>query len=222
MNKKILYAIIILLSFSLLGSIIINYNLHKQTDKMIIDATNTTNSDTKAKPSPSAVKENGVSNESKIDEAKSNDTQQNEIYVDVGGAVKNPGVYRFKQGERVIDAINKAGGLEEDADTSTINMAKKLTDEEKVYIPKKGETPPQVVSGTSSGNSGVLPTNAKININTASLQELDSLPGIGPVTAQRIIDYRNQNGPFKSIEEIKNVSRIGDKIFEQIKDKITI
>lgn len=222
MNKKILYAIIILLSFSLLGSIIINYNLHKQTDKMIIDATNTTNSDTKAKPSSSMVKENGVSNESKIDEAKSNDTQQKEIYVDVGGAVKNPGVYGFKQGERVIDAINKAGGLEDDADTSTINMAKKLTDEEKVYIPKKGETPPQVVSGTSSSNSGVLPTNAKININTASLQELDSLPGIGPVTAQRIIDYRNQNGPFKSIEEIKNVSRIGDKIFEQIKDKITI
>ncbi|WP_322786105.1 helix-hairpin-helix domain-containing protein [Caldanaerobius polysaccharolyticus] len=206
MSRRVLYVIIALLSFSLLGSLMLNYNLHKQVDQIIITADSVPSSVSESKG------ENAVS--------RKDNAIPKEIYVDVSGAVKNPGVYKFKQGDRIIDAVNRAGGLMADADTSQVNLAKKLADEEKVYIPKKGEKLPQPAANVSTVG-GETPAEGKININTASLQELDTLPGIGPVIAQRIIDYRNQNGPFKSIEEIKNVSRIGDKLYEQIKDKIT-
>lgn len=218
MNKKTLYTIIVLLSFALIGSVVINYNLRKQADQMVID--NAMYSD--ASGNVSNIGKDASLNKDKAGENNALGSESIKIYVDVGGAVKNPGVYTFKQGDRVIDAINEAGGLRDNADVSSINLAKKLADEEKIYVPIKGEQLPQIIAQSGLGNNNGSTENDKININTASLQELDSLPGIGPVTAQRIIDYRNKNGPFKSIDEIKNVNRIGDKIFEQIKDKITI
>ncbi len=147
------------------------------------------------------------------------------IVVYVTGAVKNPGVYTLEEGNRVKDAIEIAGGHLPDADLLRLNLAQKVHDEDKLYVPQIGEAPEQsefedttyeATVGLSSKNDG------KININTAGETELTQLPGIGPVTAQKIMDYRKTNGLFKTIDDIKNVSGIGDKKFEQIKDKIKV
>jgi competence protein ComEA len=136
------------------------------------------------------------------------------LVVYVSGAVANPGVYSLPDGSRVADALNAAGGATAEADLSRINLAKHVSDAEQVHIPKIGEAAPtQAAPGVPSG---------KININTATAAELDQLPGIGPALAQRIIDYRTQNGPFKTIEDLKKVKGIGDALFEQIKDRITV
>ncbi|MDN5332580.1 MAG: competence protein ComEA [Tepidanaerobacteraceae bacterium] len=140
------------------------------------------------------------------------------IVVHVAGAVKNPGVYELDEGSRAIDAIKAAGGYLPEADTVSINLAKKLQDEQMLYIPRVGESP----AAGDAGSGGILPSDGKININSAGLEELDRLPGIGPALAQRIIDYRNQHGPFKSVEELKNVSGIGEKRFEEIKNFVKV
>lgn len=138
------------------------------------------------------------------------------IMIHISGEVYKPGLIELKQGDRVKDAVDLAGGLKKDADLDRINLAKKVEDEEKIYIPKVGE---------EVGMELPLYTNEsksnKININLCSLEELVNLPGIGEVIGKRIIEYRKSN-PFKSIEEIKNVSGIGDKKFEGIKDLITV
>ncbi len=132
------------------------------------------------------------------------------IFVDIDGAVINPGVYELIEGSRVIDAINLAGGLKEKAFTQNLNKARKLIDGEKIYIYVEGDV---VVESLSENNL--------ININTASANVLMTLPGIGEVYANRIIDYRNTK-KFSSIEEIKNIQGIGDKTFEKFKELITI
>ncbi|MDI6601471.1 MAG: helix-hairpin-helix domain-containing protein [Thermoanaerobacteraceae bacterium] len=144
------------------------------------------------------------------------------VFVHVAGQVKNPGVYELKNGLRVIDAVNMAGGPLQDADLDSLNLAKKLSDEEKIYVPKKGEMPPASNNVPNSAVQSSTAINGKININTAGIEELKSLPGIGDVLARNIIDYRNANGPFNKIEDIVNVPKIGPKTFENIKDKITI
>ncbi len=147
------------------------------------------------------------------DKEEENNSEQikKDIYVDIDGAVVNPGVYKLAEGSRVIDAVNLAGGLRDDAITQNLNKARILIDGEKVYIYEEGER--DIIA--SDDNGGL------ININSASLDSLMSLPGIGEVYAKRIIDYRN-NKKFSSIEEIKNISGIGDKTFEKLKDLITI
>ncbi len=145
------------------------------------------------------------------------------IMVHISGQVYSPGLVELVRGDRLIDAVNFAGGLTKDADLDRINLAKKLEDEEKIYIPKIGESnePLLAISEeliTQSRSSGNKTT---ININTANLDELDTLPGVGKVIAQRIIDYRTTS-PFKTIDDLKNVSGIGDKIFNGLKDLITI
>ena len=131
----------------------------------------------------------------------------NYVYVDVKGEVENPGVYRVSDKCRVFQVIEIAGGLTDKSDTSTINLASKINDEQMIVIPSKDSTT------TYTG---------LININTANATLLDSLPGIGYSTATNIIEYRTNNGSFKSKEEIKLVNGIGDAIYEQIKDLITI
>jgi competence protein ComEA len=131
----------------------------------------------------------------------------NYVYVDVKGEVENPGVYRVSDKCRVFQVIEIAGGLTDTSDTSTINLASKINDEQMIVIPSKDSTT------TYTG---------LININTANATLLDSLPGIGYSTATNIIEYRTNNGSFKSKEEIKLVNGIGDAIYEQIKDLITI
>ena len=158
------------------------------------------------------------------------------IVVDIAGAVKNPGVVYLIEGSRVNDAVTEAGGLAENADTILVNLAAKLSDGDKVYIPeeKKNEKsassePAGIItniisnSADSSNSSGASGSGSSlININTADSEQLQALSGVGPATAQKIIDYRNKSGGFKKIEDIMKVSGIGAKTYEKLKDKITI
>ncbi|MGB9886015.1 MAG: helix-hairpin-helix domain-containing protein [Moorellales bacterium] len=143
------------------------------------------------------------------------------LRVHVAGAVARPGVYELPAGSRVIDAVQAAGPLPE-ADVNALNLAAPLADGQKVTVPLKGEVPAQATVGT--GITGIAATggSGQININTATAQELEALPGIGPTLARRIVAYREEHGPFRTVEDIKNVSGIGEGRFAQIKDLITV
>ncbi|HEY4691192.1 MAG TPA: helix-hairpin-helix domain-containing protein [Anaerolineae bacterium] len=143
-------------------------------------------------------------------------TQRTSIRVYVSGAVKKPDVYALPVGSIVKDALDAAGGPAADADLDRINLATALSDGLQVHVPRKGESSVAPL-GSTPGASATGP----IDINTATVEQLDALPGIGPAIAQRIIDYRTANGPFASIEQIKDVKGIGDALFEKIKDLIT-
>jgi competence protein ComEA len=143
------------------------------------------------------------------------------IVVQVTGAVPRPGVYALAQGSRVQDAISAAGGFLAEADKTGINLARALDDGEQLDIPYVEGASPVILDAPTA--IGAAPSSAElVNINTASSAELDTLPGIGPTTAQKIIDYRQQNGPFLSIEDIVNVSGIGPGTYEKLKDLITV
>lgn len=147
--------------------------------------------------------------------------EKEKIVVHVAGAVNKPGVYTLEEGDRVKDALDIAGGITPEADLECLNLALRLHDEDKLYVPKIGEIADSLDYSKSSSIAGISSNDDdKININTATEAELVQLPGIGPVTAQKIIAYRESNGKFSNVEDIKNVSGIGDKKFKQIKDKI--
>lgn len=147
------------------------------------------------------------------------------IQVYVSGAVARPGVYAIPWDSRVEQAIHAAGGAAADADLVRVNLAQRVYDEQQIYVPYKNEqaTPvlptavPRLISSEISSAPGL-----KVNINTASAGELETLPGIGPTLAQRVVDYRQSNGPFQCPDDIKKVKGIGDGIFAQIKDLITV
>jgi competence protein ComEA len=145
------------------------------------------------------------------------------IVVEVRGAIAKPGVYTLPAGSRVQDVIALAGDLTTNAETRALNLARKVNDGEQLYIPAIGEATPTTVPVASKATPGAskAPTG-KININTATIAELDTLPGIGPAIAQRIIEYRAQNGAFQKIEDLKKVRGIGDVLFDQIKDLVTV
>lgn len=143
------------------------------------------------------------------------------IRVYVSGAVRQPDVYELPPGSIVQHAVNAAGGPTSDADLDHINLALELRDQQQVYVPRQGETnPPLPVSGGESGGGGQEGT--LVNINTALAAELETLPRIGPTLAQRIVDYREANGPFETTEEIQNVPGIGPATFEGLMDMITV
>lgn len=175
--------------------------------------------------------------------------EDNTIKINIKGAIKNPGVYEIENNSRVEDAIKIAGGLTEDADTSIINLSKKLNDENVIiiytneevkkikqgnvviqYIENECNCPeydnsacidPDTLVNSESENNNTT-NNGKISLNTATIDELQTLSGIGESKAKSIIEYRNNNGGFKAIEEIKNVKGIGNAVFAKIKDNITI
>ena len=142
------------------------------------------------------------------------------LVVQVLGAVPRPGVYEFPEGSRVRDAVEASGGLLADADTSSLNLVAPLEDGQQLVIPFLNGAP--VTTPTAAASTSVVPSADLININTATLAQLDSLPGIGPTTAQKIIDYRTTHGPFQKIEDIMNVSGIGPATFDKLKDLITV
>lgn len=153
------------------------------------------------------------------------------IYVDIGGEVLNPGVYELTEGMRLFQAIELAGGLTDTADTDSINQAMEVIDGEKIIIGSVDENSPYYTGSgnlgsteSSSGTGGVRETEngPVVNINKASLEELQEIPGVGPSTAQKILDYRNENGLFKNLEDLKNISGIGDKTFENMREYIEI
>lgn len=160
------------------------------------------------------------------------------IVVDVGGAVRSPGVVSLSRGDRVADAVRAAGGLADDADVSSINQAAPVTDGQKVLVPRVGEVP-SAVTGLAAGSGQAVGTGADgtsglmggsgttgasggspsglINVNTATAEVLDGLPGVGPATAQAIVDERTQNGPFESVDDLMRVTGIGEKKLEKLR-----
>lgn len=183
---------------------------------------------------------------------KDDENTSKTVFVDIKGAVNAPGVYELEEGKRIIDVINLAGGLSDNANTINLNLSKKLTDEMYVVVYTKNEIAEykknngntneiicasnecvcpdtnndacisQGGSKNSTSNNASDRIDGKVSINTAGLDELMKLSGIGESKANAIISYRQENGSFKTIEEIKNVSGIGDAVFEKIKDDITI
>lgn len=148
-----------------------------------------------------------------------------EVYVDVDGAVVTPGVYRLREGARVAQAIDAAGGLTPEADVAGLNRASRVVDGQKIYVPHVGEQQTvDVVAGSGPGeaSAGASVASDLVNINTANASELQTLSGIGPSMAQSIIDERTQNGPFTSIDDLMRVSGIGEKKFAKIKDCICV
>jgi len=144
-----------------------------------------------------------------------------EVTIDIAGEVINPGIYNLKNGSRINDVLVMAGGLGAKADRQwvekNLNQAERLVDGQKIFIPKIGD-----ILGQSRDVLQNVSTSKIIRINTATVEELDKLSGVGPAIAQRIIDYRTKVGGFKNVEELKLVSGIGDKMFEKIKDGISL
>ena len=153
-------------------------------------------------------------------EVKEEPVEQDLITVDVKGAVKAPGIYDLSVGSRVNDAVQKAGGLTEQADSKSLNLAQKVSDEALVYVPTKGEE--SASQHTGSGAPSSTSKDKKINLNKASLEELKQVKGLGGKRAQDIIDHREANGKFKSVDELKKVSGIGAKTIEKLKDYVTV
>lgn len=180
-----------------------------------------------------------IENQAKEGAEESEETTEKEkIIVHISGAVQNEGIVELESGSRVADAIEKAGGLKENAYMEEINLAYQLEDGEKIHIPtieeqkEKENQETKVENESATGSDGTISRSSnssinngsqtKININTATEEELDTLPGIGPSTATKILDYRKEKGKFKTIEEIKEVSGIGENKYEKIKDRITV
>ena len=167
--------------------------------------------------------ENETNNESNID---GEDEEVEEIIVHITGEVNKPGIVILNKNSRIADAINKAGGATKEADLNQINLAYILEDGQKIYIPNKNEKIGEDEYITEGNGNNIGNNNSKegekVNINEAMQTELEELPGIGPSLASRIIEYREQNGDFKKIEELQNVKGIGDAKYDDIKDKVTV
>ena len=184
------------------------------------------------------------------EEPNKKDNQKENVFVDIKGAIANPGVYELEQNKKVIDVVNLAGGFLENANTQTINLAKKVTNEmviiiytnEEIKLAMTEEKTAKVIDNTCVcpvlKNDACINKNETkknkatsneqetiiepININTATVSDFDKLPGIGASKAESIVQYREKNGPFEKIEDLKEISGIGDALFEKIKDYITI
>lgn len=144
------------------------------------------------------------------------------IYVDIKGAVKVPGIYQLKNQQRIWDALALAGGVSEEADTTQVNYAQKVKDQMIIYVPKKGEPVPQSLETLQESAPAQQNQEEKINLNTATEAELQTISGIGAKKAQEIIRFRDEQGPFKTVEELKNVPGIGEKTVERLKDMLTV
>jgi competence protein ComEA len=144
------------------------------------------------------------------------------IIVDVTGWVHRPGVYEFLEGDRVIDAVERAGGARPGADLSVLNLAAPLTDGTQVIVTKQGAGGPSAVAPSATGAGTAATAGALININTASATEFETLSGIGEVLAGAIVDYRTENGPFASVDDLESVSGIGPSTLEEIRDQVTV
>ena len=144
-------------------------------------------------------------------------TQETVIFVDIKGAVKNPGVYQMKVGDRVKDALEAAGGLTEEADSQKVNLAKRLEDQMAIVVPKVGEEAEEIPAGETRNEAT---KEGKVNINTATVEELKTLKGVGEKKAEAIIEYRKKNGSFQTKEDLMKVRGIGKKLFESFQERI--
>lgn len=152
-------------------------------------------------------------------EEQSEETHISQITVHITGAINNPGVVVLEEGSRIVDALEAAGGETDEADVNRLNLAYVLEDGEKLYIPSKNEEEQEYIT---QGKDNMSKGQSKININVAQIEELITLPGVGEATANKIIEYRKENGKFQKIEDLKNVPGIGDSKFENIKTMIEV
>ncbi len=143
-----------------------------------------------------------------------------QIYVHVGGAVRAPGLYQVADGARVFDAVRAAGGATDDADLDALNLAAKVRDGDKVLVPKRAQ--PGEVTGGPGAEGGPGVPGGLVNLNSATAAQLDTLPGVGPSTAAKIIAYRTEHGGFRAIDELMEVPGIGPAKFEELKDLVTV
>lgn len=168
----------------------------------------------------------GSGDASPDDESSAKSSSAAEVYVDVDGAVVRPGVYRLKEGARVSQALDAAGGLTVEADVTGLNRASKITDGQKIYVPTVGEQQAAAAVDGAESSAATTPgagsSSGLVNINTASAAELQTLSGIGPSMAQSIIDERTKNGAFASVDDLMRVSGIGEKKLAKIKDCICV
>jgi competence protein ComEA len=141
------------------------------------------------------------------------------VVVHVAGAVASPGVQRLAAGSRVIDAVDAAGGLAADADPSRLNLAAELVDGQQVYVVRVGEVAPALAAGGGGTNGGPEPV---VDLNTASAADLEELPGVGPATAEAIIEHREQHGPFTSVDSLLDVRGIGDAKLAELRDRVAV
>ena len=141
------------------------------------------------------------------------------MVVDVAGAVRRPGVVELPVGSRVVDALEAAGGMLPRGNSTTLNLARVLADGEQVLVPARGAA---AVPGSPLAPPGGVVTPAQLDLNTATLEQLDTLPGIGPVLAQRILDWRTANGGFGSIDQLREVSGIGDATFAELEALVRV
>ena len=144
-------------------------------------------------------------------------TQEAVIFVDIKGAVKNPGVYQMKSGDRVKDALDAAGGLTDEADSQKVNLAQRVEDQMVIVVPKVGEEVTEIPAGVTSKEAA---KDGKVNINTATVEELKTLKGVGEKKAEAIIEYRKKNGSFQTKEDLMKVRGIGKKLFESFQERI--
>ena len=142
------------------------------------------------------------------------------VYVHVFGAVQRPGLYRLDEGARVVDVIAAAGGLTPEADETAVNLARRVADGEQLRLPAIGEVPP-LASG-AAGGAGAVASDGRVNLNTADIAALDTLPRVGPAIAERIIRWRETNGAFTSVDDLLAVPGIGEKMLASIRDLVTV
>ena len=226
-GKIITFAIIILIS---IGGLLCKGYLSDEV--YVLNEEENTSKNTEDTINKNDGAENSSSSNSNEDNKSENDVGVKEITVYISGQVAKEGVVTLSSDKRLADAVEKLGGLTKNADTNNINLAMKLEDEKHYIIPKEGEViqnnsdSTQVTSNKDNNSSNNATQSdsqgSKININTADLKQLDDIPGVGEATANKILSYRDENGEFKSIEEIKNVNGIGDKKFENMKDLICV
>lgn len=224
-KKKTIFAVCFVLAC---GAVYVGIHFGTEKRNAIVlvrqgeEAGNGTVAEEEKKETNSGTEMDGVTVEG--DALRASETIQ-EVYVHLCGAVVTEGVYLLPKGSRLIDAVTAAGGFTEEADTSYHNLAAELSDGQKVYVPTLLETETlsvteRVEAVGSRSEENMNEAEAKVNINTASKEELMTLSGIGEAKAESILLYREKVGPFQSIEELKHVSGIGEAMFEQMKDEI--
>ena len=226
-NKKVF--LILIISILIIIGYYLYYRNNNDYEEFEIDIEI---EETKEEKEGNTFKEKNKLEETDSEEVKSKSEEM--IIVHITGEVKYWGVLELEKGSRIIDAVNKAGGFTDEADTEKVNLAYELTDGVKVYIPsknvdKESNITTQEYITTESGDNEIVEetemkhsSNILVNINEATQTELETLPGIGPSIALKIILYRKENGKFSTIEDIKNISGIGENKFESIKDLISL
>lgn len=210
MDKKLLLALLAVLIFAACGSL---YDAYNESSVEV----NLAQKDENNLPKIEEKSEDNLEEKSE-DLSKENakvDAYQTVVYIE--GAIAKPGLVYTNNNARMGEVVEAAGGFLANADIKNLNLADKVTDGQKITIPFKADENILVANASSGENNSDL-----ININTATSEELQKLPRVGPATAKNIIEYREKNGGFKNIDEIKNVPRIGEKTFEKFKDKIKV